>query len=532
MKKWIAALLAMAMLLSMSMTLVLAEQDDRPTITVSVYDRGNVPTSVGTITDNPVVDWINEHSPVKVQFVGVPRWNSAETFAAWFAAGTAPDLICEYECATWIREGYTMPLDDLIDEYSVEYKALLEKYPSAKKIAIPSGKDQMHTFVRIWPATNYCTVLIRADWMDKLGLEIPKTVEEFKDVVLALATEDPDGNGEDDTYGISLSDFAYIKNMMGIADQYGLHLDENGDLCFCTERIEAYYELAKWLYDNNIVDHDYLTDTNGEKADADFVSGRMAMLGTSDVKAENLIRELYKNDPEARVTTMPMPATEYGSFNGHVQGGIYNTGFINRNCTHPEDVIKYIDFMQSDEFYARVMFGVEGVHYHFNEKGVPVRTAEEQEKYSAEMQWASGFDYCMTYAKIKMPAAWADPVAKLTEESDRAAVDYAHIINDATKWMFEDGRECTLVINSTVELPTDVQFAYDSMRAEFDGIWDKAVTSGDEYTIEDALADYEKLYEESGYQKYVDFMTDWFSNNRDRIYVRNDNLELKPNYLD
>ena len=70
------------------------------------------------------------------------------------------------------------------------------------------------------------------------------------------------------------------------------------------------------------------------------------------------------------------------------------------------------------------------------------------------------------------------------------------------------------------------------MAAEYQGIWDKAVTSGDAYSLEEALADYEKLYEESGYGKYVEFMTDWFTNNRDRIYVRNDNLELKPNYLE
>ena len=529
MKRLLTLLVVLAMLLSMSAMTVLAE-DERPTITVSVYDRGNVPASVGTITDNPIVDWINENSPVKVQFVAVPRWNSPETFAGWFAAGTAPDLICEYECATWISEGYAMPLDDLIEEYSVEYKALLEKYPSAKKIAVPSGRDQMHTFVRIWPATNYDTILIRADWMEKLGLELPETVDEYKDVLEALVEGDPDGNGADDTYGVNVNAFNY---MMGLGvDLIGGHLEDDGSICFCTDRIVAYYEFLKWLYDNNIVDHDFLTDTNGEKADADFVNGRMAVLNTSDVKAENLIRELYKNDPNAKVVTMAIPTSEFGSFNGHVQGGVYNTGFININCTHPEDVVKYIDFMTSADFWARVMFGVEGVHFHYDENGVPVRTAEEQEKYTAEMQWASGFDFCMTYPKITMPAAWADPVAKLTEESDRAAVDFAHVVNEGTRLMYADGRQCTLVINSTVDIPTEIQFAKDSMDAEFEGIWMKAVTSGEEYTIEDALAAYEKLYEESGYALYEEFISEWFTENRDSIYVRNDNLELKPNYID
>lgn len=523
MKKSLAFLLALMMLVMMSASAF--AEDTRPTITVSVYDRGNVPASVGTIVDNPIVDWINENSPVKVEFVAVPRWNSPETFAAWFAAGTAPDLICEYECGTWIAEGYAMPLDDLIEKYSVEYKALLENYPSAKKVAVPSGKDQMHTFVRVWPATNYDTMLIRADWMEELSLDIPTTIDEFKDVLLALV------EGKEDIYGTNSNQF--IRYMLGIGlTAYEAHLEENGEICFCTDRMVAYYELLKWMYDNNIIDHDFLTDTNGEKAEADFVNGRMAMVATSDVKAENLIRELYKNNPEARVTTMAMPTSEFGSFNGHVQGGVYNTGFININCTHPEDVIKYIDFMMSETFWARVMFGVEGEHFHFDENGVPVRTPEEQEKYSAEMQWASGFDYCMTYPKITMPAAWADPVAKLTEESDRAAVDFAHVVNEATRLMFADNRQCTLVINSTVALPTEVQFAYDSMKAEFEGIWMKAVTSGDEYTLDEALADYEKLYEESGYELYVEFMTDWFTENRDSIYVRNDNLELKPNYID
>lgn len=530
MKRIVALILSLVMILACC-AITAGAEDDRPTITATVYDRGNVPESVGDIAHNAVVDWINENSPVKVEFVGVPRWTPAESYAAWFAAGTAPDLICEYECGTWVAEGYAMPLDDLIDEYSVEYKELLEKYPAAKKVAIPGGKDQMYTFVRIWPATNYNTALIRADWLEKLGMEVLADYDDLKEVLLAMVEQDPDGNGEDDTYGTNNGDF--WKFSFGLnTDVFNAHLDANDEISFDTENLVAFEEFMKWMYDNNVIDHDYLTDTNGEKADADFVSGHMGILTTSDVKAENLIRELYKNNEGAKVITMPMPESQFGKFNGHVQGGVYNTGFINVNCTHPEDVIKYIDFMQSDAFYARVMFGVEGVHFHYDENGVPVRTAEEQEKYTAEMQWASGFDYCMTYAKIKMPNAWADPEAKLTADSDSAAVDYARIINQATKWMFEDGRKCSLVFNSTIAFPTDVQFAWDSMKAEFDGIWAKAVTSGDEYTIEDALADYEKLYEESGFEKYVEFISNWYNEDKDLIYVRNDNLELKPSYID
>ncbi len=43
---------------------------------------------------------------------------------------------------------------------------------------------------------------IRQDWLDKLGLEAPRTWDELVQVAEAFVTQDPDGNGEDDTIGI------------------------------------------------------------------------------------------------------------------------------------------------------------------------------------------------------------------------------------------------------------------------------------------------------------------------------------------
>lgn len=45
---------------------------------------------------------------------------------------------------------------------------------------------------------------IRQDWLDNLGLEVPRTWDELAAVAEAFVTQDPDGNGEDDTIGILL----------------------------------------------------------------------------------------------------------------------------------------------------------------------------------------------------------------------------------------------------------------------------------------------------------------------------------------
>ena len=44
-------------------------------------------------------------------------------------------------------------------------------------------------------------LLIRKDWLDKLGLAVPKTTEDFMKVMHAFTEKDPDGNGKADTYG-------------------------------------------------------------------------------------------------------------------------------------------------------------------------------------------------------------------------------------------------------------------------------------------------------------------------------------------
>lgn len=59
-------------------------------------------------------------------------------------------------------------------------------------------------------ATNPRGVVIRKDWLDNLGLEMPTTMDELLEVMRAFTYDDPDGNGEDDTYGTGFSrDFGF-----------------------------------------------------------------------------------------------------------------------------------------------------------------------------------------------------------------------------------------------------------------------------------------------------------------------------------
>jgi multiple sugar transport system substrate-binding protein len=59
-------------------------------------------------------------------------------------------------------------------------------------------------------------LLIRRDWREKLGLKAPRNWAEFTAMAKAFTTEDPDGNGRQDTYGLA----APLSTKRGYASWY------------------------------------------------------------------------------------------------------------------------------------------------------------------------------------------------------------------------------------------------------------------------------------------------------------------------
>ena len=46
-------------------------------------------------------------------------------------------------------------------------------------------------------------IVIRKDWLDNLGLDMPKTVDELYETAKAFTEKDPDQNGKNDTIGFA-----------------------------------------------------------------------------------------------------------------------------------------------------------------------------------------------------------------------------------------------------------------------------------------------------------------------------------------
>ncbi|MFB9326330.1 extracellular solute-binding protein [Paenibacillus aurantiacus] len=127
-------------------------------------------------------------------------------------------------------------------------------------------------------------VVYREDWLQALGLPVPTTLAEFEQVMYAFTKRDPDGNGKDDTYGLSSEGMNVVFGAFGqmVFTEQLYFADKAGRLVIGAlepEMKEALRYLQKW-YKDGIIDPEFVTGENkgGYKhLSHAFINGRIGM---------------------------------------------------------------------------------------------------------------------------------------------------------------------------------------------------------------------------------------------------------------
>ncbi|MBB3111507.1 putative aldouronate transport system substrate-binding protein [Paenibacillus phyllosphaerae] len=127
-------------------------------------------------------------------------------------------------------------------------------------------------------------VVYRSDWLDNLGLKPPTTLEEFEKVIYAFTFQDPDGNGKNDTYGLSSEGmnvvFGAFGQMVFTEQLYFAWKDQRLVIgALQPEMKNAIAYLQRW-YKDGVIDPEFVTGENkgGYKhLSHAFINGRIGM---------------------------------------------------------------------------------------------------------------------------------------------------------------------------------------------------------------------------------------------------------------
>lgn len=140
--------------------------------------------------------------------------NASEKRKISLAGGDYPDLFLlipwvdqfsQSELIKYGQQGVVLPLNELIDQYAPNLKAAIEKYPYYKAmVTAPDGNIYgIPQLIECYHCSYEAKMWLNTDWLKKLNLEMPTTTEEFKTVLQAFKTKDPNGNKKADEVPMS-----------------------------------------------------------------------------------------------------------------------------------------------------------------------------------------------------------------------------------------------------------------------------------------------------------------------------------------
>ncbi|WP_284640057.1 extracellular solute-binding protein [Paenibacillus silviterrae] len=150
--------------------------------------------------DNPAIKKLQEYTNTKLNFTFVPASAYDDKVSATLATGKMPEvmLIRKNKESAMLNAQLSGAFWDLTP-FLKDTKNLSKMSEVAVTNAKVSGK--LYGIPRDRTLARY-GMIFRKDWLDNLGLQQPKTVDDIYNIAKAFTLNDPDKNGKNDTFGI------------------------------------------------------------------------------------------------------------------------------------------------------------------------------------------------------------------------------------------------------------------------------------------------------------------------------------------
>lgn len=264
------------------------------------------------------------------------------------------------EIVRYGQNGTIYELTDYIEQYAPNYSKILNENEEYKKIATFDGKMYSTLSINDVPRDQTFKQFINQTWLDNLNLSMPTNVDELYDVLKAFKEDDPNGNGIPDEIPLSSASLNQTRNFLMSAFGYvstGLEV-ENNQVIFVpkTSNYRAYLEYATRLYQEGLLDNNTFT------MDERDLAAKGNLVGCFDGSAAYLIVG-EKNDADY---TAISPLTS--SINQEKMWLGFNTVspsaiMIPSSTPYVKEIVRWMDFLYSEEGIALQAFGEENVDY-------------------------------------------------------------------------------------------------------------------------------------------------------------------------
>lgn len=345
--------------------------------TLSILTVEN-PYSGASLTENlPVWQEMENITGVKIEWQVSNQDQYEITAQTRLAAGiNLPDIIdMPGEAYKYGTGGIVIALDDYIDKYG-EYatQCFAEKTKLQSLMKSPEGVTYHLSSVRDEEMQAGPTGwLIRKDWLDKLGLEEPKTTDDWLNTLRAFKNDDANGNGLADEIPFTIR--SGLRQLLNWSGSWDLHLKASSGFYPNSEgKIE--YEWFKpeakemilylrSLYEEQLIDAEALTNTKEQYTSriTSNVAGSTIQWQEYTTNWNSVLKEGGVADAHWVLVDVPYA----DGHNGIIESEGYTNSIISisKDCKNPEIAYRWLDYLLYSEDAAKLMtIGIEGQTYH------------------------------------------------------------------------------------------------------------------------------------------------------------------------
>ena len=420
-------------------------------------NNSNMPEN-DTYTDNAYTRYIK--SVINVQNVDVFEANDSQydtNVSMVISMGSLPDIMVvssQDEVEQLVGAGL---IEDLTESYnnciSDRIRKMYESYgDSLKDMVTYDGKIMALPETNITDGPNL--VWLRKDWMDKLGLSEPHTIDDVVNTVKSFISEDPGNNGVDasgkpNTVGLAVD--TDVTGECGYSSEFLLDIifacfgaypkqwimNDDGEIVYGSVTDEAKEALSyiNSLYNQGVIDNDFLLRTSTNICEL-IENGLCGSFFGPWWAPNNPLANAVSRNPDANWQPYLIATDSDGTTSYHSQNPCYKYVVVRKGYEHPEIAAKMISVMfdkvrfdctDSEEFKNYYQLNVEptarplSINVDYNNalsicyRNIDATISGRKNPDSLELLERSFYDACSEYIKNadKTSTQWAAYMSRI-----------------------------------------------------------------------------------------------------------------------
>ena len=437
--------------------------DTDVTLTIALVPDSKVTNVYANYGDAPFYKELQERTGIKLEFQQVADEQALELM---LLSGEMPDMIWGTTgmfpggAQVCVEDGIILPLNDYLDEYMPDFKATLENSKEYEAIVTTAAGNVWGAFHagETYAQLQIGGLMIRQDWLEDLGLEMPRTADQFYEMLVAFKEQ----KGAEVPFSTTLANLKNHVLLYGIPGAFGLprstwyQIDGEVHYGYAEEEIKDVFAFLHKLYDEKLLDPEFATlDKATEKSN--ILTGRSGCLylltGSTNSYRDSQEDPNYWLSGVTPLVQNEGDRTISGIGNGLAKAGAY---VITSNCENPEIAAMLLNYGYTEEGELFYNFGTQGETWEYDDQNQPTFT-------DMVMNNPDGLSYADAVASMAH-GNYSGPFVQLERYYQQALSVDDHRVMAWEKFAETDWEKYS--ITSSVSIPVEYQDEYSKISSE------------------------------------------------------------------